>query len=377
MTVAGPRAQQHATRAAFFIPGFAIACWAPLVPFAKTRASLDEAALGAVLLCLGLGSLAAMPVAGLLAARHGCRPVMLVAVTLLVLTLPLLAVAGSATTLGLVLLVYGVGMGAMDCAMNLQAVTVERESGRSMMSGFHAFYSIGALVGAAGVSLLLSWGGGIVLATLLVAGITSLVALVAMPAWRGERAEGGTRVLALPRGVVVVIGLLCFASFLAEGSMLDWSAVFLHEVRGIDLTNAGWGFVAFNLSMTIARLLGDGIVDRIGRKAAVLWGGLFAGAGLALATLSPDSAVAMAGFALLGIGCSNIVPVMFTLAGRQTRLPASVAIPAVSTMGYAGVLLGPALIGFIAQQWSLPVAFLMVAAAMVGVGIVGAMLRVR
>lgn len=377
MTVAGPRAQQHATRAAFFIPGFAIACWAPLVPFAKTRASLDEAALGAVLLCLGLGSLAAMPVAGLLAARHGCRPVMLAAVTLLVLTLPLLAVAGSATTLGLVLLAYGVGMGAMDCAMNLQAVTVERESGRSMMSGFHAFYSIGALVGAAGVSLLLSSGGGIVLATLLVAGITSLVALVAMPAWRGERAEGGTRILALPRGVVVVIGLLCFASFLAEGSVLDWSAVFLHEVRGIDLANAGWGFVAFNLAMTIARLLGDGIVDRIGRKAAVLWGGLFAGAGLALATLSPDSAVAMAGFALLGIGCSNIVPVMFTLAGRQTRLPASVAIPAVSTMGYAGVLLGPALIGFIAQQWSLPVAFLMVAAAMVGVGIVGAMLRVR
>src|SRR5690606_36289163 len=167
MTVAGQRAQQYATRAAFFIPGFAIACWAPLVPFAKTRAALDESALGAVLLCLGLGSLAAMPVAGLLAARHGCRPVMFAAVALLVLTLPLLAVAGSAAMLGLVLLVYGAGIGAMDCAMNLQAVAVERESGRSMRSGFHAFCSIGALAGAAGVSLLMSSGGGIVLATLL------------------------------------------------------------------------------------------------------------------------------------------------------------------------------------------------------------------
>lgn len=371
------RSQQMATRAAFFVPGFAIACWAPLVPFAKARAGLDDALLGVLLLCLGLGSLLSMPLAGMLAARHGCRTVMLVTVLMMVLMLPLLAVASTPLTIGAVLLVFGAGIGAMDCVMNMQAVVVERESGRAMMSGFHAFYSIGALSGAALVTLLLSIGGGALLSTLVVAAGVVAITSLSSRWWRSERAEQGESSFALPRGVVIVIGAVCFISFLAEGSMLDWSAVFLHDVRGVELAHAGWGFVAFNIAMTATRLFGDRLVNQLGSSKAVLLGGLLACAGFALATLVPSFGVALLGYALVGIGCANIVPVMFSLAGRQTRMPESVAIPAVTTMGYAGVLLGPAAIGFIAQQWSLPTAFLMAAAALAVVAVIGSMLRVR
>ena len=372
-----PARQRVSTRAAFFIPGFAIACWAPLVPFAKARAGLDDAMLGVLLLCLGLGSLLSMPLAGMLAARRGCRQVMLLTVLMMVLTLPLLATASTPMGIGISLLVFGAGIGAMDCVMNIQAVVVERESGRAMMSGFHAFYSIGALTGAALVSLLLSAGASALAASLVVA--AGVVAITAGSArwWRSEHAPHGASSFALPRGVVVVIGVVCFISFLAEGSMLDWSAVFLHEVRGVAVAHAGWGFVAFNIAMTAARLLGDGVVNRLGPRIAVLAGGMLACGGFVLATLVPSFAMAMVGYALVGIGCANIVPVMFSLAGRQTRMPESVAIPAVTTMGYAGVLLGPAAIGFIAQQWSLQTAFLVAAAALACVAVIGSLLRVR
>ena len=370
------RAEQHATRAAFFIPGFATALWATLVPFAKARTGINDVTLGLVLLCLGAGSLLAMPLSGVLAARLGCRRVMVASSLLICLTVPGLALAGSAWSLGLVLFVFGAGVGACDCVMNMQAIMVERDSGRPMMSGFHAFYSIGALSGAALVALLLSAGTGALVACLVVvAGVLAITAGAARW-WRTERAAQEESSFAWPRGVVAVIGAVCFISFLAEGSMLDWSAVFLHDVRGVALAHAGWGFVAFNIAMTCARLLGDSVVNRLGASKAVLAGGLLACAGFALATLVPSFAVALLGYALVGIGCANIVPVMFSLAGRQTRMPASAAIPAVTTLGYAGVLLGPAAIGFIAQQWSLPVAFLIAAGLLACVAVIGSRLRV-
>ncbi|HMN45991.1 MAG TPA: MFS transporter [Povalibacter sp.] len=377
MTVDHRRLQQLATRSAFFIPGFIIACWAPLVPFAKERASLDDATLGLLLLCLGLGSLAAMPISGVLAARYGCRPVMVATATIMVLALPMLAVVATPFAIGLVLLMFGAAIGGMDCVMNIQAIAVERESGRSMMSGFHAFYSIGGLAGAAGAALLLSLGAGIVTTTIIASLCAIAIALPSMRAWRSERAPRGEPVFALPRGVVILIGLVCFVSFLAEGAMLDWSAVFLHEVRSVDLSHAGWGFVAFNLAMTVVRLLGDGIVDRLGRARTVLVGGITASAGLLLVIGMADFGASLVGFALMGTGCANIVPVMFTYAGQQTSVPHSIAIPAVTTMGYAGVLMGPALIGFVAQQWSLSVAFFITAVFMAIIGFIGAAMKVR
>jgi len=367
--LSSPRAQQHATRAAFFMPGFAMATWAPIVPFAKQRAGLDEATLGLVLLCLGTGSLLAMPLTGLLATRLGYRRVMLIALALILLALPLLPLAGSAAWLGLTLFAFGAGVGAMDCAMNMQAVVVERESGRAMMSGFHGFYSVGGFVGAALMTLLLSAGLAPMPAALCMVGALLLLLVFSAPHWRAGRAPHEGPLLAWPHGIVVFIGVLAFVLFLAEGSMLDWSAVFLVEVRQIEPSRAGAGFVAFSLSMTVMRLSGDALVDRLGRRPTMVAGALAAAAGFALATLVPDWRVALAGYVLVGLGCANIVPVLFSMAGEQRAMPESIAIPAISTMGYAGVLAGPALIGFLAHASSLVFAFLCLAAALVMVAI--------
>lgn len=376
MSQIGARFEQHATRAAFFIPGFMIACWAPLVPFAKVRLNLDEAQLGVLLLCLGLGSLIAMPLSGMLAARKGCRLVMIVTVVVMLAMLPLLTFVSSPLGMALVLIAFGGAIGAMDCVMNIQAVAVERSAERPMMSGFHAFYSIGSLVGATFMTLLLSARLSTIIATCLAVVIAGMLALAAQRAWRTDRAAQDTPLFALPRGIVIAIGVLCFIIFLAEGAMLDWSAVFLHDVRQVELAHAGWGFVAFNLAMTATRLVGDKAVKSMGPSRAVLAGAFVAAGGLTLATLATSLPIMLVGYALVGIGCANIVPVMFTLAGRQTRMPESIAIPAVTTLAYTGVLAGPALIGFVAHASSLPLAFLFVAGALLVVGVVGARLRV-
>lgn len=362
-------AQQHATRAAFFVPGFALAAWAPIVPFAKTSAGLDDAALGLVLLCLGTGSLLAMPLAGVITSREGCRKVLIATALLICATLPLLAIAASSWSLGAVLFLFGMGVGAMDCTMNMQAVMVERDSGKAMMSGFHAFYSIGGFVGAMGITALLSAGVGPWVSCLpIVAGI--LVVLVsASKHWRADRVPQDVPALALPKGVVIFIGMLCFVTFLAEGSMLDWSAVFLHEVRGVDASRTGIGFVVFSLTMTITRLFGDRLVQRLGRLLAVVLGGVLASAGFLIATLVAQWEAALFGYILVGLGCANIVPAMFSLAGQQKTMPENIAIPAITTLGYAGVLAGPALIGFVAQATSLVTAFVGVAVAMLGVAL--------
>ncbi|PBS14255.1 MFS transporter [Lysobacteraceae bacterium NML93-0792] len=369
------RFEQHATRAAFFIPGFVVACWAPLVPFAKVRLDLEESQLGILLLCLGLGSLVAMPLSGMVAARRGPRLVMISTVLLMLAMLPLLTFVSSPWFLALILIAFGGAIGAMDCVMNIQAVAVERSAGKPMMSGFHAFYSIGSLVGATFVTLLLSAHVGTLAAIASAVVIAAVVAFASQRAWRSDKAAQDGPVFALPRGVVIAIGAVCFITFLAEGAMLDWSAVFLHDVRQIDLGHAGWGFVAFNLAMTVTRLVGDRLVEALGLTRAVLGGGALAAAGLAIATLSASLPIILSGYALVGIGCANIVPVMFSLAGRQTRMPESIAIPAVTTMAYAGVLAGPALIGFVAQGWSLSGAFLIVSGSLLVAGVMGSKLR--
>ncbi len=367
--------QQHATRAVFFLPGFAIAAWAPLVPFAKARTGLDEGGLGLTLLCLGAGSLLAMPVAGALAARFGCRALMLVTLLMAGLTLPLLAIAPSAISLALALFVFGAGIGACDCVMNLQAVMVERDARRPMMSGFHAFYSIGGAIGAAAMTGLLGLGvAPWVGACLLVAAMATVV-LVAAPYWRSERAPGDAPMFAIPRGIVLLIGVLCFVAFLGEGVMLDWSAVFLNQVQGVPAGRAGLGFLVFSVAMTVTRLFGDRAVAWLGQQRAVLIGGAVAATGLLLATFASALPMALIGYALVGLGCANIVPVLFTLAGNQKAMPESLAIPAVTTLGYAGVLAGPALVGLVAQLSSLVTAFVLVAIALLLVGIAARAVR--
>ena len=370
------RAEQHATRAAFLLPGFATAAWAPLVPYAKNRTGLDEGTLGLVLLCLGAGSLLAMPIAGALAARFGCRAIMVITLLMAMVALPLLAIAPSPWTLGAALFVFGAGVGACDCVMNMQAVIVERESGRPMMSNFHAFYSIGVAIGAAAITTLLSVRVSPLLVCVLASALMIALLAVSVRWWRRDRAPNDAPMFAVPHGVVLAIGVLCFVAFLAEGTMLDWSAVFLHEVQQVPQDRAGLGFMCFAIAMTVTRLVGDGVVAKLGRHRAILLGALVAAVGFGLITYAPPLLPALAGYVLIGLGCANIVPALFSMAGNQKAMPESLAIPAITTLGYAGVLAGPALIGFVAQASSLVFAFTAVAVVMVLIGLSARWVRV-
>lgn len=349
------------------MPGLAIAAWAPLVPYAKLRAGLDDAGLGLLLLCLGAGAIFAMTVAGTLAARYGCQRVLIVAALLICATLPCLAWASPAWQLGLLLFGFGIGMGSMDCAINLQAVMVERDSDRPMMSSFHGFYSIGGLVGAAVVTGLLALGWSPLGAGMVVTLALLILLLLAGSSWRQDRTKGAVPLWICPKGGVALMGVLCFLVFLAEGSMLDWSAVFLSDVRGVASDHAGFGFVLFSLSMTCARLLGDFIIQHSGRLRIIFYGALLAAAGVLSEALVPSALVSLCSYVMIGLGIANIVPALFSLASRQKAMPESLAISAITTLGYSGVLAGPALIGFVAHATDLRVAFVGVGLALLAV----------
>jgi predicted MFS family arabinose efflux permease len=358
--------ERQATRAGFFIAGFGLAAWAPLVPFAQERLQVNDAALGLLLLCLGAGSVGTMPLSGALAARIGCRRAVSAASLCACLALPLLTSVGSGPALAAALLLFGAGIGALDVVMNVQAIIVEKAAGRALMSGFHGLFSIGGIAGAGGVSGLL-WAGASPLGAALAVDAVILGLLLAFGRHLlpyGSEEQGPSPLFVLPRGVVLAIGGLCFITFMTEGSILDWSAIFLATARAVEPSRSGLGYAVFALAMTIGRLSGDRIVRMVGGGTILAGGGLLAASGLAVAVLIPSWIAALAGFWMVGLGASNIVPVLYSALGRQRIMPPNLAVAAVTTIGYLGILAGPALIGFTAHLTSLPAAFLCVGALM-------------
>ncbi|WP_449428171.1 MFS transporter [Rhodanobacter umsongensis] len=356
-------AATRATRLIFLVSGIGMASWAPMVPYAKARLGLDDAGLGLVLLAFGGGSMLSMPLVGWLTHRYGNRKVISVAGLLLCVAIPLLAIVPNVLTLTVTLLYFGAMLGAVDVAMNAHAVEVERRDGRALMSGFHGLFSIGGLAGAAVMSALLAlglplWAGAVAialpLALIVLSQRSSLLARV-------EDAAGREAVFRLPRGLVLLLGVLCFVSFLAEGSMLDWSAVLLRDFRGFSAASAGIGYACFSVAMAAGRLGGDRVIARLGPVWTVRVGAGMAAIGFLLAAMSPWPSASLAGFVLIGLGASNIVPVMFSAAGRLPGIPPAISIATVTTLGYAGLLSGPALIGFLAHASNLPVALAVVA----------------
>jgi predicted MFS family arabinose efflux permease len=333
-----------------------MACWAPLVPFAKARTGVDDGQLGLLLLCLGIGSMIAMPLTGWVSARFGSKPMILGGGFGALLLLPALATTDSAMALAATLLGFGASLGTIDVAMNIHAVEVERAAERPMMSGFHAMFSIGGFAGAGGMTLALSAGAAPLTGALCASALTMAALGLAWP--RLLKARGGEPVpLVAPRGVVLLLAGLAAATFLVEGALLDWSALLIVSTGLASPTQGGLGYMLFSIAMTIGRLTGDGIIARAGNRRVLVAGGVLAVAGFVLLLIAPFATVAMIGFLLIGFGASNIVPVLFSLAGRQTVMPAGLAVAALTTTGYAGILAGPAVIGFVSQAVGLPTAF--------------------
>lgn len=351
-----------ATRLSFLVAGFGMACWAPLVPFARARLGIDDGTLGVLLLCLGIGSALAMFFTGALSARFGSKPVIIAGGFGIALTLPLLAVATTPFTLGLALLAFGVCLGSIDVAMNISAVEVERAASRPLMSGFHALYSIGGFCGSGLMTLMLSFSLTPVTGTLASAALIVIAMVVTAPRLVKTASLKGGPLFEFPRGLVLLLAGLAAAIFLAEGAILDWSALLITQANLVDVAQGGLGYMLFAVAMTAGRLAGDTIIARVGDAPVLVWGGLLAVLGLVMLLLSPVPMIAMSGFVLIGLGASNIVPVLFRRAGSQTIMPSGLAIATVTTVGSAGVLIGPAVIGFVAQGVGLRAAFWMLVA---------------
>lgn len=371
----------RATRMIFLMSGLAMASWAPMVPYAKARLHLDDADLGLVLLAFGGGSMVSMPVVGWLASRYGNRRVIGYAGALMCFALPMLALVPTTALLAVGLLYFGAMLGAVDVAMNAHAVDVERLAGRAVMSGFHGLFSLGGLAGAAAMSGMLASGLPLLACSLLVSLAIAVILIsqqasfLPMVRAKNHSSVRAPFVFRLPHGLLLLVGALCFVSFLAEGSMLDWSALLLRDFHGYSAASAGLGYACFSVAMAIGRLSGDRLIARLGPVWTVRAGAALAAAGFLVSALMPWRTTALPGFVLVGLGAANIVPVTFSAAGRLPDTAPAVSIAAVTTLGYAGLLLGPALIGFVAHATSLPIALAAVAALLLLVAVSASVVR--
>ncbi|NVN03827.1 MULTISPECIES: MFS transporter [Asaia] len=356
---------QNSTRAVFFLVGVVSALWSCLVPVVKQHAALNDGTLGLLLLCLGIGSIIGMPLAGQWVGRWGCRIVATGGLSFAGTLLMPLALLHDVPLLAASVFGLGMGLGAVETAMNIQAIDVEKQSGRPMLSGFHAFFSIGGAIGAAGPQVL-----ALVQAQPWVSVLIGELGIIGLfgAAWRGllNHAEpGGGAGFGLPRGIVWLLGLLTCIAFLAEGAVLDWGGVYLSGERvGFGIT-PGWGYAVFATAMTFGRLTGDHVVAKAGPALIMAGGSLCAALGFALVVYGPNAPLLLGGFVLIGLGCANIVPVLYAATGRQSVMKVNAAVAAITTMGYAGILAGPALVGAVAHVSSLSVAFLLLAALLV------------
>ena len=349
--------EANATRAIFFVSGFGAASWAPLVPVLRERLAIGDDLLGILLLCIGIGSLLVMPVAGVLAERIGCRRVLIVAAVLYAAALLSVCMVDSFWVAVPVILFFGGLMGCVDVVMNIAAVVVEQGLGRRIMSGMHAFWSLGGFVGAGLYGVWVALFGLTAFQSTVIAALLMLVLTAVFGRNLIPYGGGGGTLIAVPRGIVVFIGVATFIAFLSEGAVMDWGGVYLTTVRGMDLSLAGMGFSVFSAAMLLMRFLGDRTVQRFGACPIAVGGALLSVVGLLLIMFAPVDALLYLGFFAIGVGSANIVPVFFSLMGRQSVMLVGTAVSAVSTMGYLGILAGPAAIGFVSSVTNLMTAF--------------------
>lgn len=355
-----------ATQLAFFIAGFGLSCWAPMVPYAKARLGASHAELGTLLLFLGLGSVLGMPASGALAGRLGTRFIITAGSLGLLLALPMMASAANSFALGAALFLFGLSLGAVDVAANIHGTEVQIKAGRPLMSGFHGLYSVGGLTGAAAMTASLSFGLSVIVSSVLASMMMLVCIVIAFPRFLATRAPVQHKKVAfvMPHRIVLLVGSMALLCFLVEGAVLDWGAVLLSEYRNVSVGHAGTGYVVFALAMTLARLMGDRLVLAAGYRVTLLAGSVLTLAGIVLSAWVESFALILLGFGIAGLGVANIVPVLFTLAGTQKVMPAEYAIAVTTTLGYLGVFLGPAAIGYVAGFTGLPLAFGALAALM-------------
>jgi MFS family permease len=350
----------HSLRGFFFLLGLLSGTWMALIPALRLHWGLSLQSLGLVLVSIGVGSLAVYPLAHAGLPRLGSARMCALSGTALAASALVVAWAPQLWVLVLGLFALGASAGAMDSAINTQAVTQESRAGRSMMSGMHGFYSLGNLLAGAWVSVAtaVGLGTGWTFAVLAIPGLALPWAMYRallddlQASTTGERGSGAftwTRAL-------VVLGVLIVSGYLLEGALLDWGGVYLRLHAGASLVQAPWAFIAFSMAMVLGRFMGDGVIHAWGTRVVLQRAAALVFSALCLALLWPHLAVVIVAFALAGLGLSVVVPVLFSLTGRLNPGDGGRSVAKVAMMGYAGILGGPALIGLVAERLGLPIA---------------------
>jgi len=346
----------------FLIHGILVSNWLSRIPAVQTKLNIPVGILGATLLATAAGALIAMPLTSKLVGRFGSARVTRAFTLALCASVALPGVAWNAPVLAVALFIYGAAAGAMDVAMNTEAVVVEHGYGRPVMVSFHALFSFGGMIG----SLMGSFAAARAIAPhwhLLAVGVAMAIASIPicrhMLVTKSEPLPDPGSTLELLRPLLG-LGVVAFCILLGEGAMADWSAVYLRQFAGPAI--APLGYAVFSLAMAIGRLLGDWFHLRLGSVATLRWGGALAALGLGSALLIGSVPATLLGFACAGWGFAAIFPILCSVAGKKAASKPEAGIAAVTATGYFGFLVGPPIIGFLAQISSLRIALLLVAA---------------
>ncbi|MFF7975159.1 MFS transporter [Streptomyces sp. NPDC007905] len=371
------RRARYAVAAVFAVHGAVTGSFATRVPWIQDHASLSAGQLGFALAFTAFGASCAMPLAGRISHRFGSRTALRGLIALWTVSLPLASLAPNLYTLCLAMFTYGATSGMADVAMNALGVEIERRLGKSIMSGLHGMWSAGALTGSAAGTLAAHLGSDARAHHALAAATLTLLGVLAcswVPDVQPADDEEPPPRFALPPRSALLIGAVGFCAVFAEGASLDWSAVFLRDRLGSSAALAAASTTGFMLTMAVARIAGDAVVNRFGAVRTVRAGGVLAGVGGLLIVVAGHPAVAMAGFALMGLGIAVVVPLCFAAAGHAGPNP-SQAIAGVATITYTSGLIAPSLIGGVAQATSLMVSFCVVTVLACGLAVFAGVLR--
>ncbi len=349
--------EQMAARMAFFISGFAVSTWAPMIPAVKEKLQIGADVLGLLLLSIGISAFIFMPLAGMFSRSFGCKKVLRIAIAVMAADLIVLSLLNNIWGFLVFLAVFGAAMGCIDVNMNLNAVIVENASKKRMMSGMHALWSVGCFAGAGLFSLLAKAGLGITLIAAIHSAIVMLCTAVYSRHFLNFKGAGNEKPIAIPKGIVVFFGLLACITFLGEGAVMDWSGVLLTEVKSTELSLAGVGYAVFSVAMLVMRLLGDKIVAALGEEKTLILGSVTGALGFVSVIFLDNFYALQCGFVLMGLGLANIVPTIYSLTKYQKVMPINAAVTAITSMGYTGVILGPAVLGFVAHGFGIEYVF--------------------
>ena len=353
--------------------------WATRIPDMKESLNLSQADLGLALLGAPIGALCIMPLAGWLISRTGLGKSIVVSTTLLVFTAFLPAFAWGFWSLGFMLFLFGYTNSFMDIAMNSGAAKVEKDLQRPIMATCHGMWSLGAVVGSGLGSVMV----GLKVPPTYHLVFTSALSLVVLLATTKrintlkEVRQTGDKVFALPKGALLVLAIMAFCILLSEGAIADWSAVYMKEELNSNLFLTGIAYAGFSLLMALGRLTGDGLIPLFGKGRIVIAGGILSAVGLAIGLVFHSPWIAIVGLSITGLGYSCVVPILFISAANQPGYTPGTGIAAVTTLGYTGFLVGPPLIGFLAEAFNLTIGLSFVALCSFTVSILALTLKFR